>query len=44
MAYFENRPIEKLWETPHIRNTSLSLIEIDGEDIKIPIYADTSHL
>lgn len=44
MAYFENCPIEKLWETPHIRNTSLSLIEIEGEDIKIPVYADASHL
>lgn len=44
MAYFENYPMKKLWETPHINNTSLTLIEIDEKNINIPLYGDISHL
>lgn len=44
IAYFENWPIEKLWETPHIYNTSLTQIDIEGENVSIPLYGDTSHL
>lgn len=43
MAYFENRPLEKLWDGPFIHETSLTVIDYDGDDFKIKLYADTSH-
>lgn len=43
MTYFENRPLEKLWEGPYIHGTSLTVIDFNGDDFKIKLYADTSH-
>ncbi|WEG11782.1 histidine phosphatase family protein [Pullulanibacillus sp. KACC 23026] len=43
MAYFENRPLEKLWEGPFIHSTCLTVIDFDGEESDILLYADTSH-
>lgn len=45
LNHFENRPLEKFWNPPFMHSTSLSLIEIENENIaKIKLYADTSHL
>lgn len=43
MAYFEERPLEKLWDPPYIHPTSLSLIEIDKNAVEIKMHADISH-
>ncbi|SHJ47157.1 histidine phosphatase family protein [Paramaledivibacter caminithermalis] len=43
MAYFENRPLEKLWDLPFIYPTSLSLVEIDNDIVEIKMHADISH-
>lgn len=44
MAYFEKRPLEKLWDLPYIHPTSLSLIEIDDEKTNVKLHGDISHL
>ena len=44
MLYFENLPIDKIWDLPPIRNTSVTLIETDGKNSKIILYGDISHL
>ncbi|WP_085524156.1 histidine phosphatase family protein [Tuberibacillus sp. Marseille-P3662] len=43
LSYFEQRPLEKLWEGPYIHGTSLSVVDIDEEETNIALYADTSH-
>lgn len=43
MAYFEKRPLEKLWDLPYIYPTSLSLVEIDKDTVEIRMHADISH-
>lgn len=43
MTYFENRPLEKLWEGPFMHGTSLTVVDFEGDDFKIKLYADTSH-
>lgn len=43
MAYFEERPLEKLWDPPYINPTSLSVIEIDKNVPEIKMHADISH-
>lgn len=44
LAYFENRPFERLWEPPYMHDTNLSLIEIEAEKHTILLHGDTSHL
>lgn len=44
LAYFEGRPLGELWESDSLKETSLSLVEIDGEEVNIRMYGDTSHL
>lgn len=43
MAYFENRPLEKLWDPPYIHEASLSLVEIKNKKHIIHLHADISH-
>lgn len=43
MCYFENRSLEKFWDPPYIHQTSLSVVEIDGEKIEIKLHGDTAH-
>lgn len=44
MSYFEDRPLEKFWDSPFIQQTSLSIIEEENGDYKITAYADTEHI
>ncbi|WP_368489122.1 histidine phosphatase family protein [Clostridium sp. BJN0013] len=44
MAYFENRPLDKLWEGSYIHQASLSEVEIENGHYNILLYGDTSHL
>lgn len=44
MNYFEKRPLEKLWSTPAIPSTSLSLVKINKGITDILLKYDTSHL
>ncbi len=44
LSYFEGRPLSELWETPTLKETNLSLIDVDEEGSKILMYGDTSHL
>ena len=41
LAYFDNEPIQELWNLPYIRPTSLSIIQTQTK--KISLYGDTSH-
>ncbi|MDP5274329.1 histidine phosphatase family protein [Chengkuizengella axinellae] len=44
MSYFEKRKLADFWDSPHIYQTSLSLVELDEQDeASIRLYADTSH-
>ncbi len=43
MLYFEERPLEKLWEPPYIHQTSLTEIELSNNVPVIKMYADVSH-
>jgi len=44
MAYFEQRPIEALWNPPTIQPTALCKVEIENEQVNILLHGDTSHL
>lgn len=43
MAYFENRPMEKLWDFPYIHETSLSMVNIENDISTICFHGDISH-
>ena len=43
-TYFQNKPLEKLWDPPFMEGTSLSLIQIENNNITVPYYGDISHL
>ena len=43
LAYFDNEPIQELWNLPYIRPTSLSIIQTHNQTKKIYLYGDTSH-
>ena len=43
MAYFEDRPLEALWNPPRIQPTALSKIEIANDQVTILLHGDTSH-
>ena len=42
-AWINDYKIEEFWTPPYIDGTSLTVIELDGEDMKIILEADTSH-
>ncbi len=44
ITYYQNKSMEKLWDPPILEGTSLSLIEVDGDNIKVPFCGDVSHL
>lgn len=44
MAYFENRPLDKFWDSPYVYQTSLSKVNINKGKFEIVLYADHSHL
>jgi broad specificity phosphatase PhoE len=43
MASLKNKPISTIWDPPFIKQTSLTVIEIDDDKINIEMYADASH-
>ena len=43
MASLESKPISTIWDPPSIKQTSLTIIEIDDDKINIEMYADDSH-
>jgi broad specificity phosphatase PhoE len=43
VASFENKPISTLWDEPIIKQTSLTIVEMDSNKINIKMYADISH-
>ncbi|HBC96571.1 MAG TPA: histidine phosphatase family protein [Clostridium sp.] len=44
MAYFENTPLEELWHTPYIHQTSLSQVNIQNGQATVILHGDSSHL
>ena len=42
-SLINNYTIEEFWELPYIDGTSLTILEIDGEEMKFTLEADTSH-
>ncbi|MFG6116060.1 histidine phosphatase family protein [Halobacillus sp. MO56] len=43
LAVVKGLPIEELWEPPYIQDTSLSIVEIDGDAYKVVVEGDVSH-
>ncbi|HET6872637.1 MAG TPA: histidine phosphatase family protein [Sporolactobacillaceae bacterium] len=43
LSYFDDRPLERLWEGPFLHGTSLTVIDFEGDHHEIILYADTSH-
>lgn len=43
ISYFEKTPMEKLWDGAYLHGTSLTTIELLGEESKITSKGDTSH-
>lgn len=44
LAYFEGRPLERLWEPPYMHDTGLSLIAFESGKHSILLHGDTAHL
>ncbi|MHC6178347.1 histidine phosphatase family protein [Clostridium sp. JNZ X4-2] len=44
MSYFEDRPLEKFWDTPHVHQASLSEVDIQNGQATVILYGDSSHL
>ncbi|WP_070119554.1 histidine phosphatase family protein [Bacillus marinisedimentorum] len=43
LSHFKNEPLEKLWDPPFIHDTSLTIVELNGETYKIVTEGDISH-
>lgn len=43
IAGIENKPISTIWDPPFIKQTSLTIIEMDDDKINIMMHADDSH-
>lgn len=43
-TFLKNKKVENFWDDPHISNTSLTVIDINGENIEFILEADVSHL
>lgn len=43
-TFLQNKKVENFWDDPHISNTSLTVIDINGENIEFILEADVSHL
>lgn len=44
LAIFKELPMEKIWEPPFIHDTSLTVIEVNGDIGRIVLEGDLSHL
>ena len=44
MAHFKAFPVEKLWEPPFIHGTSLSIVEINNNEVALTLEGDMSHV
>ncbi|WP_085507207.1 histidine phosphatase family protein [Thalassobacillus devorans] len=43
LAVVKGLPVEKLWGPPYIQDTSLSIVEMDGEAYHVIVEGDVSH-
>jgi len=43
MTSLNNKPISTIWDPPFIKQTSLTIIQIDDDKINIQMHADASH-
>ncbi|MFG6117865.1 histidine phosphatase family protein [Thalassobacillus sp. B23F22_16] len=43
LAVMKELPVEKLWGPPYIQDTSLSIVELDGEAYNVMVEGDVSH-
>ncbi|MDZ5473098.1 histidine phosphatase family protein [Bacillus sp. 31A1R] len=43
LAHFNHKPLERLWDPPFIHDTSLSVVEVEGEQYRVVIEGDSSH-
>lgn len=43
-TFLKNKKVESFWDDPHISNTSLTVIDINGDSIEFISEADVSHL
>lgn len=43
LAFFKNYPLEKLWDPPFIHDTSLTIIQLNGNESNIVLEGDLSH-
>lgn len=43
MLYFEDKPLERLWDPPFAYQTSLTVIEADKGKYNVVMHGDTSH-
>ncbi|MBS4218248.1 histidine phosphatase family protein [Bacillus sp. FJAT-49711] len=43
LAYFKKLPMENLWDPPYIHDTSLTMIEFDGNEVRVMMEGDVSH-
>ncbi|NDI35375.1 histidine phosphatase family protein [Chengkuizengella sediminis] len=43
MSYFEKKELMDFWDSPHIHQTSLSMVEIERDEAFIRLHGDTSH-
>lgn len=44
LSFVMDIPTEKMWETPFIHGTSLSVFQWDGEKFTVQMLGDTSHI
>lgn len=44
LGYYQEKPIEQHWDQPLPEGTTLSLIDLTNNQIKIPFIGDASHL
>ncbi|WP_055665099.1 histidine phosphatase family protein [Desnuesiella massiliensis] len=43
MLYFEDKPLERLWDPPFAHQTSLTVIEADKDKYNVLMHGDTAH-
>lgn len=44
VAYFKGSTMDKLWEPPYILDTCISILEADGDRIKVVSVGETPHI
>ncbi|WP_078551980.1 histidine phosphatase family protein [Bacillus alkalicellulosilyticus] len=43
LAYFKGYPVENLWDPPFIHDTSLTIVELEGNESRVVMEGDLSH-